>query len=171
MNVNTMQQKTRERARRIGWVLLMTGLLVASLVMGGCGALMVMFHGEPMGFEAGPKPEAASEFGFAQRVSRAGLYRVGADPLQPIVIGRMHAMRLTVHTLDGHPVEGADLAVDGGMPEHGHGLPTQPQVTADLGNGAYELEGMKYNMGGWWVVRVRIVGPAGSDEILFNLNL
>ncbi len=166
-----MQQKTKEPTGKMRWVGLMTSLLVASLVLGGCGALMMMFHGEPMGFEAGPKPEAASEFGFAPRVSRAGLYRVGADPLQPIKIGRIHAMRLTVHTLDGRSVEAADLTVDGGMPEHGHGLPTQPQVTADLGNGVYELEGMKYNMGGWWVVRVRIVGPAGPDEILFNLNL
>jgi hypothetical protein len=43
--------------------------------------------------------------------------------------------------MNGEPVENATIAVDGDMPEHGHGLPTCPQVTKYLGNGDYLVEG------------------------------
>lgn len=39
------------------------------------------------------------------------------------------------------------------MSQHGHGLPTRPQVTQNLGNGDYLVEGTKFQMGGWWVMR------------------
>ena len=40
------------------------------------------------------------------------------------------------------------LKVDGDMPQHGHGLPTRPRVTRNLGNGDYQIEGVKFQMGG-----------------------
>ena len=55
--------------------------------------------------------------------------------------------------------------------QHGHGLPTQPQVTQTLGNGRYLLEGMKFNMPGWWTLTVKVDGPDGRDETTFNLVL
>ena len=160
----------RRKGRSRAWVL-WTVVLLPALGMVGCGSLMMLLHGHPMEFETGPRPEAQEEYGFGPRTSRTGLYRVSAEPLQPIRVGRIHAMKLRVETADGRPVQAVSLLVDGGMPEHGHGLPTRPEVTAELGEGVYALEGMKYNMGGWWVVRVRIVGSAGADEVLFNLNL
>ena len=57
------------------------------------------------------------------------------------------------------------------MPQHGHGLPTKPQVTRELGNGDHLVEGMKFNMGGWWVVKFRVNAMAGSDSLVFNLKL
>src|SRR4249920_3274177 len=32
---------------------------------------------------------------------------------------------------------------DGGMPQHGHGLPTRPVVSRELADGTYLMEGMK----------------------------
>jgi hypothetical protein len=33
------------------------------------------------------------------------------------------------------------------------------------------VEGVKFNMGGWWVVRFAITSSAGTDTVTFNLGL
>lgn len=114
---------------------------------------------------------AESEFGFGPRSSSAGLYSATLDPVQPIRVRRMQTMRLSVEDAQGRPIEGAAIAVDGGMPQHGHGLPTQPKVTRSLGAGLYEVEGVRFNMGGWWEVTFAIDAPAGADTVTFNLDL
>jgi hypothetical protein len=68
-------------------------------------------------------------------------------------------------------VEGATITVDGGMPQHGHGLPTSPRVTKSHGDGVYQIDGVRFNMGGWWEFRLAIASPAGADTITFNLDL
>ena len=40
-----------------------------------------------------------------------------------------------------------------------------------LGPGDYAVEGMKFNMGGWWVVKFRVAADAGRDSVTFNLKL
>ena len=57
------------------------------------------------------------------------------------------------------------------MPEHGHGLPTSPAVSAHLGAGRYRVEGVKFTMSGWWELRFAITAPAGSDNAVFNVML
>lgn len=54
------------------------------------------------------------------------------------------------------------------MPQHGHGLPTQPRVTRELADGVYQLDGMKFSMTGWWEVKLAIDGPRGADKVTFN---
>jgi len=99
----------------------------------------------------------------------AGVYRVALQPpAQPPAINQMHSWKVTLAMPDGQPVAGAKFAVDGGMPQHGHGLPTQPRVTRELGNGTYQLDGMKFSMTGWWEVKLAIDGPAGPDQVTFN---
>jgi hypothetical protein len=72
---------------------------------------------------------------------------------------------------EGRPVEGATITVDGGMPQHSHGLPTQPKVSRYLGSGVYEIEGLRFSMGGWWELKLAIESPAGADQVTFNLSL
>jgi hypothetical protein len=117
------------------------------------------------------QPPPQQEFGFGPRTSAAGLYQATVHPMQPIRVGQLHGWRLEVQRVGGGAVTGATIVVDGGMPQHGHGLPTSPRVSRELGNGAYEVEGMKFNMGGWWVVTFRISTPAGADTVTFNLSL
>ncbi len=75
-------------------------------------------------------------------------------------------------TPDGRPVEHAAVAVRGDMPEHGHGLPTQPRMTSEVSPGTYIVEGMKFQMGGWWVVDFDITDTDGhTDAVRFNLIL
>jgi hypothetical protein len=57
------------------------------------------------------------------------------------------------------------------MPQHGHGLPTQPRVTEELGDGRYRLDGMKFSMTGWWEMKVKIDAAPGKDQVTFNTVL
>ena len=106
------------------------------------------------------------------RPSAQGLYQVSYAPRRgPIVINQIHAWTIHVATPDGQPVTDAAITVDGDMPQHGHGLPTRPQVTTHLGNGDYLVEGMKFQMGGWWVVDFTIDHAGQRDTVRFNMIL
>jgi hypothetical protein len=101
--------------------------------------------------------------------SAAGVYRVALlPPAQAPAINQMHSWKVKLATADGAPVHGARFIVDGGMPQHGHGLPTQPRVTRELEAGTYALDGMKFSMSGWWEVKLAIDGPQGADKVTFN---
>jgi hypothetical protein len=150
----------RSVARRLARGLAAGGLLLVA----GCGSMMGMMHTDVA------RPPA-SEFGFGPRASGGGLYRATLEPGGQVRVGRMQTMRLQVRDAAGQPLDRASIAIDGGMPQHGHGLPTRPRVTTNHGNGVYEVEGMRFNMGGWWVVKFRIDSAAGADSVVFNLDL
>ena len=106
------------------------------------------------------------------RMSEAGIFRGTILPQgDSIPQGRLHRWTLHLETAAGAGVDSATIVVDGGMPQHGHGLPTKPVVTRHSGNGDHTVEGMKFNMGGWWVVKFRVTSPAGSDSLVFNIKL
>lgn len=101
--------------------------------------------------------------------SAAGTYRVAlVAPTPAPAINQMHSWKVKLATPEGAPVQGARFAVDGGMPQHGHGLPTQPRVTREIEGGTYVLDGMKFSMTGWWEVKLAIDGPQGADKVTFN---
>jgi hypothetical protein len=139
----------------------LASIAALGLFLGGC---MMMRHG-------GPERPADSEFGLGPRPSSGGAYLVTLEPAAPLRMRQMQSVKLVVRAADRAPVEGARIAIDGGMPEHGHGLPTEPRVTRSLGAGVYQVEGLKFNMGGWWELRFRIASGAGTDSVTFNLDL
>jgi YtkA-like len=93
-----------------------------------------------------------------------------SDPRIP-PINVVHEWVLHIETPGGDPVVGAAVSVNGDMPAHGHGMPTQPQVTADLGGGDYLVEGMSFQMGGFWIIDVTITAGGLTDRIHFDLDL
>lgn len=105
------------------------------------------------------------------QVSAAQLYTITFTPAESIKVGKLHSWKIQVVTANGTPVDSAKITVDGGMPQHGHGLPTRPLVSKSLDDGNYLVEGMKFNMGGWWVVKFQVAGAQGSDVVTFNLKL
>ena len=106
------------------------------------------------------------------RTSEQGLYHAAIKPDgDSIPQGKLQKWTLHLDAASGAPVSAARVTIDGGMPQHGHGLPTRPRVTRELGNGDYLVEGMKFNMGGWWVVKFHVDSQAGSDSLVFNLDL
>lgn len=101
-----------------------------------------------------------------------GLYQITAKPkTSPVQIGPFHEWVLTVVDSAGKPVTKARVAVGGGMPGHGHGLPTQPKVTRELKPGEYLVEGMKFNMAGAWVLTFAVDAASGRDRIQFEFKL
>ena len=105
------------------------------------------------------------------RVTDKGLYRASIAPqqTQSLKVNQMHSWSVTVRSSDGRPVEGATINIDGGMPRHGHGLPTQPRVTREIEPGTYLVEGMKFSMTGWWVLGVGVQSKEGWDTITYNV--
>jgi hypothetical protein len=104
--------------------------------------------------------------------TQSGLYLVAIEPeADPIQQGPLHTWIATVKLPGGEPVEEAMITVDGGMPQHGHGLPTAPQATGHLGEGRYLIEGVRFNMGGWWEFRLDISSSEGDDSVVFNIVL
>jgi hypothetical protein len=89
-------------------------------------------------------------------------------PDTPAAINQLHSWRVSLASPTGAPMARARIQVDGGMPQHGHGLPTRPQVTPDGPGGSYLIEGMKFSMTGWWEIKLAIDGPQGADKVTFN---
>jgi hypothetical protein len=95
-----------------------------------------------------------------------------ASGIKPIPMSRVHQWSVHLTGKDGAPVSGAVLIVDGGMPEHGHGLPTAPRAEAGGAPGDYVIKGMKFSMTGWWVLKLDVRAPDGrADKITFNVVL
>ena len=144
------------------------GALVAVVIilggLTGCGSVMTMVHG-------GAKKPAPSEFGLGPRQSSSGLYTATLQPTESLRPRKLQTVQVALTDAEGHSVDGAVITIDGGMPQHGHGLPTQPRVTKALGSGEYVIEGVRFNMGGWWELKLAIAGKEGADTVTFNLAL
>lgn len=118
------------------------------------------------------KPPADLDYTRA-RVSEGGAFRAAFRPDgDSIPQGKLQRWTLHLEDSAGAPIDSATIVVDGGMPQHGHGLPTKPRATRRLGGGDHLIEGLKFNMGGWWVVKFRVSSAAtGKDSVVFNIRL
>jgi hypothetical protein len=113
-------------------------------------------------------PPAALDLSL-QHPTAQGRYVVTLQPpAVPAAVNQLHSWQVQVASVSGAPVHGAHIAVDGGMPQHGHGLPTKPRVTRELADGSYLIEGMKFSMTGWWEIKLAIDAPQGADRVTFN---
>jgi hypothetical protein len=141
---------------------ILIGVLIALLAVGGSVAVARMMAPVPADLDLATElPTAHQHFIVSY-----------ASSVRPPPINQLHSWTLRVTTPDGQPVEGATIDVDGDMPQHGHGLPTQPRVTRYLGDGRYLVEGMKFQMGGWWVADITITDARGqTDAVRFNFVL
>lgn len=105
-----------------------------------------------------------------QHPSAQGRFVVRMDPpAAGPAINQMHAWQVRLATPEGQPVSRASIAFDGGMPQHGHGFPTQPRITREVEPGVYALEGMKFSMTGWWDMRLAIQAGDITDRAVFNV--
>jgi len=92
--------------------------------------------------------------------------------LEPIKINNLHAWKIFIKDKDGKYINDAEIEVSGGgMPDHNHGFPTNPQITQNFGDGCYLLEGLKFHMMGWWNITLSITHKDISDTVTFNLTL
>jgi hypothetical protein len=154
------------RPRRIGrTVTLFAIALIVGLLVGYAGCMTPT----SMLPEELERP-AANEFGPAERTSNNGLYKAELELPPSLTTGTMYRMKLRVKQANGSGIDNATVSVGGGMPEHGHGLPTAPKATLQ-GDGVYRIDGVRFKMGGWWVLAFAINGAHGTDTVAFNLDL
>lgn len=140
-------------------------VVAAAVTLTACSHAMMMIHG------TGARRPAPSEFGLGPRTSASGRYVATLEPLRPLRTRQMQTVRVIVRDAEGLAIDEARISIDGGMPQHGHGLPTRPRMTRSLGEGIYEIEGVRFNMGGWWEFTLAIAGSRGADTVTFNLSL
>ena len=149
-------------SRKSKWIKLAVIAFVTMFGLMACAHIAMM--------KSTPKP-AASEFGYGPRATSSGTYSVTIEEGQPYRTGKLLSTVITVRDAHGNAVDGAQIAIDGGMPQHGHGLPTKPRVAKRLGGGRYLIDGLKFNMGGWWELKFAIANGTATDSVTFNLDL
>lgn len=105
-------------------------------------------------------------------VSASKLFKISfeTDP-STIPLNAFHTWTLTIQDADGAPVTDAEIGIGGGMPAHGHGLPTQPKMTKNLGNGKYLIEGFKFPMPGQWEINFNIKSGGKEDKATVPLDI
>ena len=90
--------------------------------------------------------------------------------LDTIPLNKIHPWILHITNKEGQPVERATISIDGGMPAHNHGLPTQP-IATEIGGGDYLVEGLKFSMTGSWEIWFYIQTDSVSDKVKVTLQL
>lgn len=111
-------------------------------------------------------PQSTAAAGQTTVLSGKGLFSLTlqTESRNPAPINQFHNWLIGIRDQDGKPVYPAAFSVTGGMPSHGHGLPTQPKVTQYLGDGKYLLEGLKFNMAGEWQLKFHILSGEQQDS-------
>ncbi len=88
------------------------------------------------------------------------------------VTGSFQSCWLMLKYLDKY-IDNAKVFLNGGMPEHHHGLPTAPVVSWSKESNAYIIEGLKFSMPGNWVLNFYIAAkdlPKDQTTISININ-
>jgi hypothetical protein len=157
---NTVTMPTTAAPRKVRpWLWWAAGLVLLMLV--AAGVLISSMSSVPNDLDYSTR-----------RLTEQGMYEVSyTAQVTPVPVNQMLTWTLHVETAAGQVVENATITVDGDMPQHGHGLPTRPQVTRYLGNGDYVVEGLKFHMPGWWVMDFVITKDGQSDQVHFNMQL
>lgn len=120
------------------------------------------------------KPPVAEKNSFSRQLqSNKALFNliVETEDQQTLLINQFQNWIITVTDNNGAPVYPAAFAITGGMPSHGHGLPTQPLVTDYLGDGKYRLEGLKFTMDGAWTLQLQILSGDLQDSAQLNFDV
>jgi hypothetical protein len=146
-------------------------LVVCVIAVGAATVAATVCAADPLPTPAADAARATDDADATTRWSRNRVFAVSyvSDP-SPVPLLKIHSWTITVRDAAGNPVPDARVTVLGGMPAHGHGLPTAPQVQ-NLGGGRYLIEGLKFHMPGAWVVGFRIKDGPRVDSVNFDLQL
>jgi len=123
--------------------------------------------------EEAQTPTAVAGFNMSVKSEQAAFtVTFASKDHQKLPIGEFHQWIITVKDNAGKAVYPAKFAIGGGMPAHGHGLPTAPTISEYLGDGQYLMEGVKFSMDGHWEIQLRIMTPETQDtaKIAFDVH-
>ena len=105
-------------------------------------------------------------------VLTAGGWTIHVDTsIDPLRINEMHSWQISVIDSQSKPVAMASVSIEGGMPEHNHGLPTQPRVTSEISPGTYLLQGVRFHMPGRWEIKFAISRDGHQEFGIASIKL
>ena len=107
---------------------------------------------------------------FSLTTSRGSTLEIFSE-LDPLAINTIHSWELVLSAADGAPLNGAQMSVIGGMPDHDHGLPTSPVVTGEIAPGRYLLEGVRFHMPGRWLLTFDVTRALGQESATLEFQL
>lgn len=141
---------------------------------------------------SGPAPapavEAPPAWG-AEKLTQSGQYFVSLEMTPaPPGMGELFRVSATLKDKDRVPIEDAQVVLAARMPQHNHGMETDPiadpglcpSAPADPGapavrcthaSGVYSYDGFKFHMGGEWTITVDVAGPRGPDSTSFVYDM
>lgn len=105
------------------------------------------------------------------QTSTNGLFKVRLMCQHLPSVGAFQDCQLELKDGSGKAISEAKINLDGGMPKHGHGLPTAPVVSPLAAQGHYKIEGLQYNMPGAWLLGLLIKTTAGQDKLVFSFEI
>lgn len=82
----------------------------------------------------------------------------------------IHDWVVQVSDAGGVPVAGCRVGLDASMPEHGHGLPTEPRVEGEQPRGTYRVGGVRFSMPGYWLMTIKVRGCGPPQRIDLELR-
>ncbi|WP_089718343.1 cytochrome-c peroxidase [Candidatus Entotheonella palauensis] len=104
--------------------------------------------------------------------SQQGRFRLHIKPAtDSIRLHDLHAWVVHIESASGAPIQPKRLLFGGGMPQHGHGFPSQPAITRYLGDGDWLIEGVQFNMTGQWQMHFELLDETGWDRSTFEFTL
>lgn len=149
-------------------------ILLVTLALLGCG-------GRETPNARGADAQGAEEGWVSTRMTQGRKYQVSLSLVpDPPPMSELFTVRAVVTDRDGKPLETAKVTLDARMPQHDHGMMTdpvnEPGVCDDEGNcrhpgGVYETTGFKFHMGGEWTILVQVEGPMGPDNTSFVYDM
>ncbi|WMP18690.1 hypothetical protein [Thiothrix lacustris] len=104
------------------------------------------------------------------QTSSSGRYQATLTCATPPIVMAFQDCTLTLTSPQALPSD-LLIAVDGGMPAHGHGLPTAPQAVPTHNPGEFRIDGLKYSMLGEWILGFLLHSAASDDKIVFRFTL
>lgn len=93
---------------------------------------------------------------------------------EPPPMGELFDVRAIV-TAGGQPIEDGAVTLNAMMPQHAHGMQTDPKpdpgvcegTVCKRPGGVYTTKGFAFHMGGEWTITVQIDGAEGPDSTSF----
>ena len=101
--------------------------------------------------------------------SSVGRYISELKPLPDIIpLRETHAWSVSLQRQDQSAEIPLRIEISGGMPRHGHGLPSAPKISHHFGAGKYQIDGLLFNMSGIWQLQLDVFDELGWDSLLFT---
>ena len=87
-----------------------------------------------------------------------------------MALNKIQHWNVELTTLRNTPIVAAKILIDGGMPAHAHGLPTEP-VVEHVNENVYTIKGLKFSMAGVWMLFIDINTKAMTYRLTLEFDL